>query len=257
MTMSSKSKIQIRVRPFRRSDQKQVQDVYFEAMTVGASAPLPVAMREVWTDPVLALPLYLISFLSLSAYVLLDSEIAGHIAFGVVTLSALFLTSYRQYLSYIFKEYTRGLFNEDLGNIAQHYSTDYLQEDAIKQTEGPMSGFWVAEVYGSDMSPRIVGTVSLDIGTTPDPTVGELRRMVVSPQCQRQGVAHKLLTALVGHAKAHDIKEVFLATSAWQLEAVMMYKRRGWRETSVWRNRWLLSYTKMYDLRLDVGEFKE
>lgn len=87
-------------------------------------------------------------------------------------------------------------------------------------------GFWVARSNG-----RIVGTIGLkDIGASQT----ALRKMFVAApfRGREHGVAGKLLDALLAHARAKGIAEIFLGTTDKFLAAHRFYEKRGFRELS-------------------------
>jgi N-acetylglutamate synthase-like GNAT family acetyltransferase len=85
-------------------------------------------------------------------------------------------------------------------------------------------GFWVARSNG-----EVVGTVGLkDIGSGQT----ALRKMfVAAPFRGRElGVAGRLLDALLAHARAKGVAEIFLGTTDKFLAAHRFYEKRGFRE---------------------------
>ena len=99
----------------------------------------------------------------------------------------------------------------DLANVREFYQTG-------------TGGFWVAR-----SNDEIVGTVGLkDIGAGQ----AALRKMfVAAPFRGRElGVAAKLLDALLAHARAQGIAEIFLGTTDKFLAAHRFYEKKGFRE---------------------------
>jgi N-acetylglutamate synthase-like GNAT family acetyltransferase len=99
----------------------------------------------------------------------------------------------------------------DLTNVPQFYQTG-------------TGGFWVAR-----SKDEVVGTVGLkDIGAGQ----AALRKMfVAAPFRGRElGVASKLLDALLAHARAQDISEIFLGTTEKFLAAHRFYEKQGFQE---------------------------
>jgi GNAT superfamily N-acetyltransferase len=85
-------------------------------------------------------------------------------------------------------------------------------------------GFWVARSNG-----EVIGTVGLkDIGSGQ----AALRKMfVAAPFRGRElAVAGKLLDALLTHARAQGIAEIFLGTTEKFLAAHRFYEKKGFRE---------------------------
>ncbi|TFK31273.1 acyl-CoA N-acyltransferase [Crucibulum laeve] len=118
------------------------------------------------------------------------------------------------------------------------------------------SGFWVVEdVSNLERSglKKIVGCVGLDVSTTTDKTVGELRRMAVSPCYRGRGIGSLLLSTVIAHARKHAVSSIFLSTSSYQEAAIRMYEKYGWiivnkKEASDWPMKlWLV------EMNLDVS----
>lgn len=59
------------------------------------------------------------------------------------------------------------------------------------------------------------------------PGVGEVKRMYVSPGHRNRGLARALLTALVEHARAAGLRELWLETGTAQPEAIALYLSEG------------------------------
>ena len=59
---------------------------------------------------------------------------------------------------------------------------------------------------------------------------GELRRMSVSPQHRRLGIARILLHTLINHARANKVRSISLGTTEYQLPAHRLYEKFGWVE---------------------------
>ena len=87
--------------------------------------------------------------------------------------------------------------------------------------------FWVARCEG-----KVVGTLGLkDIGHSQ----AALRKMFVSAPYRGRdyGVAALLLKALLQHAQAEKVKDVFLGTTDKVLAAHRMYEKHGFQEVPV------------------------
>lgn len=84
--------------------------------------------------------------------------------------------------------------------------------------------FWVA-LHGSE----VVGTIALlDIGNGQ----GALRKMFVKDQFRgsSRGVARRLLRVLLDWCKLHDVREIYLGTTAKFLAAHRFYEKNGFSE---------------------------
>ncbi|KAG6916748.1 hypothetical protein DXG01_005568 [Tephrocybe rancida] len=89
-----------------------------------------------------------------------------------------------------------------------------------------VSNFWVAEING-----EVVGGVGLNMSLRTDPTVGDVRRLMVAPTHQGKGVAEKLMAVLTSHAQSHNIHALELTTSDYNKSAHRFYERIGWKVT--------------------------
>ncbi len=88
-------------------------------------------------------------------------------------------------------------------------------------------GFWIARCDG-----KVVGTLGLkDIGNAQ----AALRKMFVSAPYRGRdyGVAALLLKALLQHAQAEKVKDVFLGTTDKFLAAHRFYEKNGFQEIPV------------------------
>lgn len=83
----------------------------------------------------------------------------------------------------------------------------------------PYGIFLVASVDGGDVA--CGGLRLLKDG------VGEVKRMYTSPSARGRGVARALLRALVEHARAVGLDEVWLETGTMQPEAIALYESEG------------------------------
>jgi len=60
------------------------------------------------------------------------------------------------------------------------------------------------------------------------PGVGEVGRLLVSPEHQRKGVGERLMTVVGDHARANGLRRLELVTSPFNKAALRMYTKRGW-----------------------------
>ena len=106
--------------------------------------------------------------------------------------------------------------------ISLEAQPDLLDIPGFYQKES--GNFWVA-LHGSE----IVGTVALlDIGNNQ----GALRKMFVKARFRgsMQGVAHKLLRVMLDWCKRHNLREIYLGTTAQFLAAHRFYEKHGFLE---------------------------
>jgi len=125
----------------------------------------------------------------------------------------------------------------DLADIPSHYKLagDFDETNGEQEALWRIgkSAFWVAELHIDGVEPTIVGCIGLDAYSNPDETTAELRRVVVSPNHQRQGIAIQLVNAAVTHGKSQGIQSIFLTTSSYQPAAIKMYQKLGWEVQSI------------------------
>lgn len=94
--------------------------------------------------------------------------------------------------------------------------------DRIADYYGERSGgFWVAE-----SSDTIVGMFGLEPNR---PTAMELRRMYVSPEARRRGIARQMLQFAEHECGLRGIRSLTLSTSELQGEALALYRAAGYR----------------------------
>jgi len=93
---------------------------------------------------------------------------------------------------------------------------------------------WVAELHK-----KIIGMVALvplddheDSFGRRRETVGRLRRMAVLPEFRRLGVARKLLSELLNHAREIGYEQVVLLTTSAQQAALSFYPKHGFQLVS-------------------------
>jgi putative acetyltransferase len=60
-----------------------------------------------------------------------------------------------------------------------------------------------------------------------EPGIGEVKRMYVAPSHRGQGVSRLVLRALLDHARAVGLAEVWLETGVRQPEAISLYESEG------------------------------
>ncbi|CAA7268934.1 unnamed protein product [Cyclocybe aegerita] len=207
-----------RVRTFKESDSAQVRELYLLAMLYGPRAPVTIALKHQLRKP-FAMVLYSIFACGVALLRQSSTRVTG-MAMSSTALS-LFLAWCRIIWSK-FKTFCQAAVDGDLADIGKNYSA--LPSDGF---EVHSSRFWVVEVVEGDETGKIVGAVGLDSSTNPDPKSAELRRMVVSPAYQQQGVGSLLVKTLLEYARMHGLTSVFLSTSMYQMPAMQLYERLG------------------------------
>ena len=94
--------------------------------------------------------------------------------------------------------------------------------DRIADYYGDKSGgFWVAESSGT-----IVGMFGLEAD---GPAAMELRRMYVSPEARRRGIARQMLNFAEDECRQRGVRSLTLSTSELQGEALALYRAAGYR----------------------------
>ncbi|HDL7646608.1 TPA: GNAT family N-acetyltransferase [Yersinia enterocolitica] len=84
-------------------------------------------------------------------------------------------------------------------------------------------------VYVAKYEEGIVRCAILALPKTASP---EMKRIFVSPDYRGQGVARRLMTALLHQANALSLKKIHLETGVYQPEAIKLYQRLGFELTS-------------------------
>lgn len=62
------------------------------------------------------------------------------------------------------------------------------------------------------------------------PGVGEVKRLWIAPEARGTGLAHRLMAAVEGRARAMGLATLRLDTNATLTEAMALYRRLGWTE---------------------------
>ena len=109
-----------------------------------------------------------------------------------------------------------------------HTDLDNMESTYLCQEKSHM---WVAE-----LDKKIIGMVALvplddhevSFGRRRE-TVGRLRRMAVSPEFRRLGVARKLLNELLNYARKIGYEQVILLTTSAQQAALSFYPKHGFQ----------------------------
>jgi ribosomal protein S18 acetylase RimI-like enzyme len=119
---------------------------------------------------------------------------------------------------------------EDMARIPEHYGLEAIddsnKQNIIYAAIGPKN-FFVCE----DRNGAIAGFVGLDYHAGQPKRTGEVRRMIVSPNHRRQGIAEFLLKALITHAKKNEVQVIELGTSEVQYGAMKLYQKAGFKES--------------------------
>lgn len=164
---------------------------------------------------------------------------------GAVTFSFLVYTRFTDHRGLV-----KHMITTNLTDIPKAYRLTPASETEKGEyaAHGP-SGFWVAEIYHAEgMYPKIVGRIGLgafsprphrkwltlvtfppDISrTNAQDNAIELRRMTVSSQHRRRGIASRLMDIVVAHERTHGKKYIDLFASPYNEIASDLYEKRGW-----------------------------
>ncbi|KAJ7200304.1 acyl-CoA N-acyltransferase [Mycena pura] len=112
-----------------------------------------------------------------------------------------------------------------MADITAHYKLS-TPSDSIGEAQRP-TGFWVA---ATESTSEVIGYLGLDSDYLPrgEPSIGQLRRMVVSARHRRRRIGSLLITAALDHAKRHsDFEMLELETTLFQPAAQALYKKHG------------------------------
>lgn len=150
---------------------------------------------------------------------ILAFDITLHLLFGSFILSLLGVGICIAVIHLLMTLACRGLIkqchNQDLKNIQESYIWR------------PNSCFWVVESGG-----RIVGMVGAQPAQNSE-TDMTLRRLSVSKDQQRRGIAKALCVTVFNFARQQGYKRVLLDTSTFQVSAHKLYQRLGFRITKI------------------------
>ncbi|KAF9559518.1 acyl-CoA N-acyltransferase [Agrocybe pediades] len=236
---------QIQIRPFRSSDAQQVRGL-FASSVIGRDAGLFIE----------------------------DMRMADPMDTQKPSLAAIARSIYRFPLMCMFAAQVGKLTKEgDLADISKAFGIEESPVTRCSRLTGK-NGFWAAEwspTHDTDRDGgtenRLVGCVGLAqfpvaLNANPTTTVehtnaSELRRMVVSPEFRRRGVARRLLQAAVQHARTHSIKQIRLTTSSQDEKILKLYAKLGYQLKAHHRPSGILDTLHVFELILDVDNFNE
>ncbi|ORX91253.1 acyl-CoA N-acyltransferase [Basidiobolus meristosporus CBS 931.73] len=129
-----------------------------------------------------------------------------------------------------YQSYIAWSLGADLKDIKEYYRLEEIECDGGARQLVPTSDsqFWVCT-----LDEEVVGFVALDYQVQADGSkTWELRRMIVSSQHRRMGIAQLLIQTLLDWAKERGATNVHLMTSEMQHGAMKLYERFGWKEES-------------------------
>ncbi|KAF6758616.1 acyl-CoA N-acyltransferase [Ephemerocybe angulata] len=227
----SAGKPDIHVRFYEEKDAEAVRALFVSGVMHGEDCAFEVGQRYLMREHIV-LPAYALLGLGLAAMLPKESPVCF---VGQKTLSAVLCATaiawvafWRWRLALNFQAYCDHSLSSDLADIPQYYAP--LKSKDTGDDDGGVSGFWVAEAVSSDGAKQVVGCVGLDSRTQKDKSRCELRRMYVSDDFRRRGIAGKLINTLIAHARERGVGMIVLSTTTYQELARMMYQRLGWVE---------------------------
>nr|GAT54492.1 predicted protein [Mycena chlorophos] len=211
------------IRPYLPKDRSQVWAMLDVGFATGPDSPGTVALRRSLFTP-LALASY--AGFTLGALAALTTRaVHPRVAFAaaVATVVSAGTPLYMRHgIEKAFLDFCEQARQSDMRDIEAYYKT--LEEREPAQ-------FLVAVIEATDGSgeDEVVGFVGLE-HLPSRPSVGRLRRMIVSPYHRRRGIGSRLLDAVVAHARLHapsPLEVLELETSTFQPAAQELYKRYG------------------------------
>ncbi|KAJ7146691.1 acyl-CoA N-acyltransferase [Mycena epipterygia] len=138
----------------------------------------------------------------------------------------------RTAITKIFVNYCSTARNTDMADIPSSY--EIPPSPSMSDRKGPPAqgpgGFWVAVIESPDhKTSEVVGYLGLDYRVNPDPSAGELRRMMVSMHHRRRKIASLLIAAVLDHAQhlSPPLKTLDLETTEFQPGARKLYESYG------------------------------
>ncbi|KAG6822808.1 hypothetical protein H0H92_012499, partial [Tricholoma furcatifolium] len=227
-------------------------------MSTGPSSPRRLALESSLTKPTNQVA-YLLTVAGLSIALGSKSHIIKILG-GLVSSGALAsFCAYRYLVSKVYTDLYDKWFKEDLADIATYYRMVPAQTGSEDLVPSSDNGFWVAECDRPEGGTEIVGCVALDCTKVKDGVPhAELRRMLVSPNHRRKGIASLLLNTLLGHARDRNISTLHLTTTEYQKAAINAYKTSRWIETGRTPIRIWNGFVRviLVHFRLDLGTTK-
>ena len=202
-TCCNEVKDRLTIRSFQRSDQKQCVQIFVDGFQDFVKH---LAVVTFWSK--LSRYIGLAAVFTLLAAVLWSTWIFVVFVFIILILLTVFCI-YACVASYKFINYCK---KTDMKDIKKWYMSD----------EG--NHMWVAELCG-----QVVGMVALRHHENHEPGVFKLQRMYVVPRYQRMGIGKRMLTEVITHAKKHRMKMIILTTSKYQVPAIQLYMKCGFK----------------------------
>lgn len=219
----------IRIRPYVDGDAEQVRELFWRGYCVGDGSATEEGIRDLRTQPIQAIAYLAFVY---GIYKLLSRPSREQVWWGALSCaaSAVWVGYWRWHLRSSFWAYCRESLEDDLKDVGKYYAFDKGEAGKDEDDDGGVSAFWVAEAIGSEGEGKIVGCVGLDSRTQSDKKISEVRRLTVSQECRRKGIAASLMATLTAYARQKGLAKLVLTTTSYQPTAREMYKRSGWEE---------------------------
>ncbi|XP_066271721.1 N-acetylaspartate synthetase-like [Branchiostoma lanceolatum] len=221
----------VKIRTFRPSDTRRIRNVLIEglysnidpAFFVGVRRPSVIGAVVAWTAFMYYWTLSLLSAITVFVALLF-------IYYNSLLIAAYFLT--------------KGPLFDDVQDVQRNYMK-------------PRRNFWVAEADNG----QVVGTIAITLKSLDKPAneraddVAWLRRMAVSENYRRQGIAKRLVETAIRFCRRNKYRRIELITTEVQLPAKALYEKMGFRCVNTWARRQygfvLWTFTLVYDMQQD------
>ncbi|KAL9961915.1 hypothetical protein ACROYT_G030951, partial [Oculina patagonica] len=196
----------VQIRSYRDSDYVECREIFTEGMQQLISLVTRVVFPKFLWYTALATIFAIAASVKWSVWIFIAS-----VFMSVVLLALLYVNIYIECWNFI---------------------NDCLKTDLLDIDKSYMSNkgchMWVAEWNG-----KVVGMVGLIHHENHKPGVAELQRMSVSTTCRKMGIARKLLSELLEHAREEGLKKIVLTTTSAQGPAIGLYKKHGFKLVDV------------------------
>ncbi|KAJ7610115.1 acyl-CoA N-acyltransferase [Roridomyces roridus] len=205
------------VRPCRPSDSPQIRALFLEAFATGEGSVASVGRRRFLTQPA-SLIAYLLGGMGLGVGFVSGPSARGRWTGALICTAAIALfAGVRYYITREMLAFCDGVMREDLGDIGEYYRAPAM--------------FWVAvQPKENEGEEQVIGGVGLDYSPEKDAKTAHVRRMIVSPNHRRRGIAGQLMQVLIDYADSiPTLRDLDLETSDLQPGARRMYEGLGWR----------------------------
>ncbi|KAH0580947.1 hypothetical protein H2248_012101 [Termitomyces sp. 'cryptogamus'] len=251
---SQEQKDGITIRQYHHpNDLVHIQRSFVDATMTGRGSPYQSGMTMYGAFRVIYIAVSLVAFLQIlpsflamrgDTLVMMRWTQAG---IGVLcSLGSLYMWYQRRQVQLLFRIFLdEGMEGEELKDIIKTYNL-HITESGTCLSTGP-SNFWVAEIGG-----EFAGCIGLNKNLRTDATVGDVRRLFVTPAHQGKGVAKKLMTTLTLHARYHKLHALEITTSDYNQAALRFYKRIGWKVTGRTNYHGFMILVLRQELKVDI-----